>query len=409
MIKSISISNYKSFGDVSLELSPFSVFIGPNAAGKTNLIDAFRFIQESVDGDHIFNVARRRLGWHGIRCQKKNEQIVSFALTGVYSGDFKISFKELENAFAPPSFQYSFSFRHEELIDEYIVTDEQAEIRSRLLDSTPDAEQGKLSSFKREESTVLVYEYFEPEWEKRQIPVSDLNRGYLFIASRFDSLASPVVSDEIMHWRFYDPDPQAARSPSRMTKPVFMSETGDTLALVLDELSKEDNGEDYSNRARLRDIMQTMVPGFEDWETELAPNGEIIFRVKESHLQDTLHPVMVSDGTVRLLVILAALLYPQRTSVVFIEEPERNLHPLVMEQLVDLMRVISEEVQIIVTTHSADFVRYCRPEEVFLMDKVEGLTKARRADSIEQIDKFLQLFALDELWLQGDLEVGIPL
>jgi AAA15 family ATPase/GTPase len=57
MIKSISISNFKSFGDgTPLTLAPFSVFVGPNAAGKSNLVDAFRFVQDCLS-EHLVNLS----------------------------------------------------------------------------------------------------------------------------------------------------------------------------------------------------------------------------------------------------------------------------------------------------------------------------------------------------------------
>jgi predicted ATPase len=79
-----------------------------------------------------------------------------------------------------------------------------------------------------------------------------------------------------------------------------------------------------------------------------------------------------------------------------------------MEHLADLMREVSSQMQIIVTTHSTDFVRYCQPGEVYLLDKVNGCTQVVPASSIEQIGEFLNHFTLDQLWLQGHLERGIP-
>jgi len=72
------------------------------------------------------------------------------------------------------------------------------------------------------------------------------------------------------------------------------------------------------------------------------------------------------------------------------------------------MREAAAQTQVIVTTHSADFLRYCRPEEVYLMDKMDGCTQIMRASNIEQISEFLKRFTLDQLWLQGYLERSIP-
>jgi len=234
------------------------------------------------------------------------------------------------------------------------------------------------------------------------------NRGRLFVGATFSSLAGLVISDEIMRWRFYDPDPRQARIPSLAQRVVSVSETGDTLALVLHQLRHgKDNGSGLHQK--LLDVVQGMVPGFADWETEQLADGRIAFKVREHGLRGSLPSLLVSDGTVRLLTILSALFWSELPpSAIFIEEPERSLHPSAMGQLAELMREAAAQTQVIVTTHSADFLRYCRPEEVYLMDKMDGCTQIMRASNIEQISEFLKRFTLDQLWLQGYLERSIP-
>jgi predicted ATPase len=272
------------------------------------------------------------------------------------------------------------------------------------------AEQQELSAFERTTSKVNLRETIgAKKTRQEELDVVEANRGHLFTAATFSSLASLVISNEIRRWRFYDPDPRLARTPSLAQSVVSVSETGDTLALVLHQLRRGEEGDGNGLREKLLDIVQVMVPGFEDWETEQLADGRIAFKVRERGLRGTLPALLVSDGTVRLLTILAALFWSQLPpSTIFIEEPERSLHPAVMGQLADLMREVSSQTQIIITTHSADFVRHCRPGEVYLLDKVDGCTQAVQASSIEQIDEFLKRFTLDQLWLQGHLELGIP-
>jgi predicted ATPase len=192
----------------------------------------------------------------------------------------------------------------------------------------------------------------------------------------------------------------------------FMSEKGETLALVLHQIHDHsgDGSDNEGFRSKLLNVMRMFVPGFEDWMTEHLIDGRISYKIKEKALKGALPPSLISDGTIRLLTLLTALLYNRdRPSTVFIEEPERSLHPLVMQHLVELMREVSRDFQVIVTTHSPDFARYCRPEEVYFVDKVDGLTQIVRAQDIEQIEQFFQSFTIDQLWLQGYLERGLPM
>ncbi len=400
MIEEIRIANFKSFGDdFILALSPFSVFIGPNAAGKSNLMDAFRFLRECV-AEGLEAAVARRAGWSNLRCRRRRKGTLSLDVTGTLGSEtLNISYgrkkkKKEEKQFHNLRFAYGLRFNQN-----LVVVKEYG-----YLAGVPEGaeEEQEISAFERDMEFVTIRELGE---EPRQLPVGEENQTALFVRTRFFSLASSIISDVCWGWRFYDPLTRSARLPAEIRTPHFVSETGDNLAAVLHAIRSSNGGV----RERIRNLLQMLVPGFEDWETEPLADGRIAFRIRESRLKGSLPATAISDGTVRLLILLSALLWSEiPPTAIFLEEPERNLHPLVLEQLVQLMREVSSQTQVIVTTHSADFVRYCRPEEVYLMDRVEGCTQVVRASSVDQIREFLQQFTLDELWLQGYLERGRP-
>ncbi|MBC7225771.1 MAG: AAA family ATPase [Thermoflexales bacterium] len=395
MIQEIRIANFKSFGDeIYFPLSPFSVFIGPNAAGKSNLMDAFRFLRECV-AEGMETAVARRAGWSNLRCRRRRKGSTLLGVRGtlgVETLNIAVGRKKTQ-PFRNLRFTYDLMF-HQELV----VLEEKG-----ALIGIPEGieEEQEISAFERDTEYVTIREWSD---SPRKLSVGEANQKELFVRTRFFSLASSIISDMFLGWRFYDPLTQSARFPTEIRTPHFVSETGDNLAAVLHVIRS--NG---GTRERIRDLLQMLVPGFEDWETEELADGRITFRVRESGVRGALPSIAISDGTVRLLILLSALLWSDiPPAAIFLEEPERNLHPLVLEPLVQLMREVSAQTQVIVTTHSADFVRHCLPEEVYLMDKVDGCTQIVRADSIEQIQEFLQHFTLDELWLQGYLERGRP-
>lgn len=407
MIDTISIRNFKSFGDdVSVDLAAFNVFVGPNASGKTNLVDAFRFAQHCVN-EGIGPAVARRYGWSNIRCRRRPHAIMSFALAGSMPDDLtlKVGGKDLE--FAKPQFRYNFSFSHHN--DVLLVTEENGYLDGGAREEGERGSGKRISAFRRTVDNIHLEESTSENGHGAQeISVLKPNQDRLFVAATFSSLAAVVINNEMTRWRFYDPDPRLARLPSLAHSVDAVSETGDTLALVLHELRRAAPG-DGDLRQRLLDLLQVLVPGFEDWDTEQLADGRIAFKIRERGLRGTLPSLLMSDGTVRLLTILAALLWAEvPPSAIFIEEPERSLHPAVMGPLVELMREVSQQTQIFVTTHSADFVRHCQPEEVYLLDKVDGCTRISPATDVEQIHQFLKRFTLDQLWLQGHLERGIP-
>ena len=399
MIQEIRLANFKSFGpSTTIPLSPFSVFIGPNAAGKSNLIDAFRFLQECVK-DGIKAAAERRDGWNLLRCRRLDlDSKISLELKWVYGPETSevVYVKEDERKnFTPTSLLYSLTFDQD-----FAVVHE-----GGFLYGVPKGEerQREISAFHRDQEKVEIR---EPLGEKvSRLHVQEINRSMLFISDRFQPpLVALFINTAVQSWRFHKILPDEARRPAKMYPSSRVSETGDNLAAVLHQL-QSGNGH---LREELLELMQSLVPEFEDWETEQLLDGRIIFKVRERSTQVAFPPIAVSDGTIRLMAILAALLWSQEFSfgpaAVFIEEPEWCVHPFVLEQLSQLMREVSRTTQVIVTTHSAEFVSYCLPEEVYLMDKVDGCTRIGRADKIDHIREFLKHFTLGELWVRRYLE-----
>lgn len=409
MIRQFRVNNFRSFGKLDLRLGGFNVFIGANGSGKSNLIDAFKFLRDAVAEGLTVAVSRRE-GWQGVRCRKLYQQQVDFVLNGKSSMEaVPLELTEgKQETISDFEYDYNVSFLSED--GDYRVVHEEGCLTGKIAST---AQRGEVSSFERGSTEAEVRGSLEPGADKRKYPVLRQNKNRLFLATRFFSLASVVIGREIEGWRFYYPDPEKARQPHRVEEVDSLSESGDNLALVLHQLEREASENSGKNGGRIRDqitaIMQQLVPGFEDWRTEQGADGRMYLKVKERPIRGLLAPSLVSDGTIRLLTMLTALLYGRaKPCTVFIEEPEHCLHPLVMQDLVNLMREVSKETQIVVTTHSPDFVRYCRPEEVFLMDKPKGFTHVVRAREIKDIDSFLTNFTLDQLWTMGYLQPRLP-
>ncbi len=405
MIERVSIRNFKSFGEpTDLDLGSFCVFIGPNAAGKSNLMDVFRFLRDSL-AEGLEMAVARRLGWKSLRCRKRKDRHVSFSIYGKPRDSLSIKLgKRRAVEFSSPRFEYHLVFDAD-----LQVTSEKAFLFAYPADGRDEIE---VSSFQRSSDSVHVKEIIpraagRTDLKEDEIRVAEANRQRLFLAAPFLSLAGLVILEELQGWRFYDLDPQKARYPSMVQEADFLSETGDNLAVMLHQLRLKSRG-DGDLYLRIRSLMQEMVPGFEDWETEQLADGRIGFKIRERGLRGALPSLALSDGTVRLLAILITLLGAGAApGTVFIEEPERSLHPALMEPLVQVMREASSQIQILVTTHSAELVRYCQPQEVYLVDKVEGCTRIIQVSTVDQIDEFLKVFTLEQLWLQGYLERGV--
>ena len=154
--------------------------------------------------------------------------------------------------------------------------------------------------------------------------------------------------------------------------------------------------------AELNAAMAGLVPDFHGVGVrELVGDGRRTFFVKEAPLRGELAPASISDGTVRLLGLVAFCLGRGDASLLSIEEIENGLHPFVLQPVVELLRKASKSRQVLVTTHSAAVLDHLKPNEVLCAEKRDGATVIQRASSEEQLGEFKSSFTLGELFAQG--------
>ncbi len=110
----------------------------------------------------------------------------------------------------------------------------------------------------------------------------------------------------------------------------------------------------------------------------------------------------MSDGAMRILGYLTALMAPPVPDVLLIEGPEEGLHPKTVEELVASFRQVQNDqsVQILLTTHSPDFVSWLKPEEIIVVRRgTDGYTEARRMADVPNVEKWMEVLNPGDLWL----------
>lgn len=398
MITELQLTNFKSITNEPIKLGNLNAFIGANAAGKTNFVDSLQFIRDiKVLG--LSSAVARRYGWQNTlrRGLDQKEKISAKIkcdcpqkLKGFEVGRKKYKFIDLEYEITA-----AYSGR------KFYIDSERYHSRSQYQD-------GKVEeAFERTLRSVKISAAIFPYALRRGRKIPITFDDQLFIDKGFPLITADLLSTIIDNWRFYDFDVNSARKPCVDEGQEVLQRDGSNLALVLDKLTRSRKENSRRIRERIQKIMRNLIPSFENWKTEKQFDSSISFTIYEAGIKKTLLPRMISDGTVRLLSILVALFgQPHTTDLICIDEPERYLHPQVFEPLIQLMRDISNEKQIIVTTHSAELVKHLRPSEVFMVDKVNNATRIVNAQDVQMIDKFLKEFSLDELWLKGYLEGG---
>ena len=394
MIKEFRISNFKSIADKPITLGNFNVLIGANASGKSNFVDSLRFLHDLISDGLSISVGRR-YGWENVITRGKDKS-VKISADLVYEFKYGVEeFKYKKKTYYPLDIKYKLEIGHnlrrhyiniEKLVARFehdkIVTVEEFERLRRKIQIRNSL------TFGKQTSTTAPKRADEAP----------------FLQAGFACAGSNILYDIIDDWRFYDIDVQVARSSCYEGEQHILLDDGRNLAVVLDKLQEPSL---RHVRKQVMELMSMLVPGFSSWLTVKQFDGSLGYKIRETGIKKAILPQMASDGTIRLLCIILALLYqPSTAALICIDEPERYLHPQIFEPIVDIMRAVSEVTQLVVTTHSTELVKWLEPSELFLVDKIDNVTQIVRAQDVSMVDEFLKELSLDELWLGGYLQGG---
>ena len=135
----------------------------------------------------------------------------------------------------------------------------------------------------------------------------------------------------------------------------------------------------------------------------LAPNTinpeYIILNWREQDIDPDIifGPNQLSDGTLRLMALITLLLQPQPPELIIIDEPELGLHPYAILVLTALLKSVSRQTQIIVSTQSVTLVDQLEPEHIVVVDRVDDQSVFRRLNE-QDLGSWLEDYSLGELW-----------
>jgi predicted ATPase len=217
------------------------------------------------------------------------------------------------------------------------------------------------------------------------------------------------VSESVSGWMVYHFHDTSKMARMRREQPVRnfreLEPDAGNLAAFLYRMKSGSGGSAYR---RIRETVQLVAPYFDDFllEPETKGDNEVIrleWRQKGSRFP--FQAWQLSDGTIRFICLAAALLQPEPPSAIVIDEPELGLHPFALEVLASLVREAATRTQIIVSTQSPVLLSAFEPEDVIVVDRVDGASRFRRLES-EPLKGWLEDYTLGELVQKNVIEAG---
>ncbi len=420
-IKTVSVSNFKSFSELKVELGKFNVLIGANASGKSNFIQIFRFLRDTID--YGLNNAIAMQG--GIEyC--RNMSIGSSAdssLEIVLAKQFRISIPKGPRLIGLRIYETTYRVLMEfkkkgrglrGVGDQLIVKCECIELerskagkerKERIVEREKlglgeiilSNENGKLQAQLNLPDDVPIEEedVFPPflQGEKLQ-GITLLKVPSLFFISPLSEILSGIS--------VYDFDPRLPKKAVPITGKAELEEDGSNLALVLNHII-----EDKEKKRKFSNLIKDLLPFVADVDIEEFADKSLLFKLREIyHKRPYLPPSLISDGTINITALIIAL-YFEKKSLIIIEEPERNIHPSLIARVIDMMKDASREKQIIVSTHNPEIVRHTGLENLLLVSRDKhGFSTICRAGEKEEIRTFLSNeMGIEDLYVQNLLGI----
>lgn len=403
LIKRLNLKKLLSFNDFTVELGQLNVLIGPNAVGKSNLIEAIGLLQaapKSLAAAILRGGGVRQWIWLGdavtspIATVECDVRLPSYGHTGsnhrtVDSVVYSLQFSENSNGFVILNEQWANPTAEPRNSGVYLDRAEfSATFRPEYAKRMENSAQSQMipppPGFVFSSTESLLSQYKNPADET---PIRD-------VASQFSN---------IRIFREFKTGPQSATryGVSTSLPKDSLVDGSDNLALVLLDLNF------LGVHDRIRDYLRRFCERFEDVKINV---GEGLARVylRETGLSEMLSAIRMSDGTLKFLSLLAALFHPSPPALICIEEPEIGLHPDALQLVAEALMEASQTIQLIVTTHSDALVDALtdRPESVLVCERDFNNGSQMKRLSKEHLKEWLQHYTLGHLWRKGEIGGG---
>lgn len=314
---SIELTNWKNFTHAQVELSERVFLVGPNASGKSNFLDAFRFLYDlSRPGGGLQNACDARGGVSKIR---------SLSARRVNTIGIRVVMRD-DNA----EWIYEIIFKQEGQIQRQgtpLIDKEVVHHNGELILNRPDEEDRK------------------DDLRLTQTALEQINFNYAF-------RDIPAFFETIHYLHLV---PQIVRNGVLMNDPNVPETFGGNF---LERVAREKKNIRNARFRRIQEILSTAVPQFEEIRLEKDDRGAPHLQVSYRHWRDKpakQDESQLSDGTLRMIALLWAL--EEGAGPLLLEEPELSLHTSIVRQLVPFMhRNNRKSRQIILSTHSYELL-----------------------------------------------------
>jgi predicted ATPase len=350
MMTTLAISGYRSLRDIRVRLSRLTIVTGANGSGKSSLYRALKLLADIAQGRIIQSLAAegglQSTLWAGpesfSRAMKTGNQPVQ--------GTVRKNAISLKLGFSGEDYGYA--------IDLGLPT---VEFASSLFSTDPviKAESlwtgerlGRSNAFALRNGPGVRIRDNKGEWQHAYTQLAPFDSMMTHCSDPREAIELLVLRERMRDWRFYDhmrTDAEApARKPQVGTYTPVLAADGSDIAAAIQTIREIGDGK------QMKDAIADAFPG-----GSVSVTGSGAYLQVEMRQHGLLRPLLaseLSDGTLRYLLLIAALLSPRPPALMILNEPETSLHPDLLPALARLIVQASKQCQMIVVSHAAALV-----------------------------------------------------
>lgn len=340
MLRTLAVSGYRSLRDVVVPLGPLTVVTGPNGSGKSNLYRALRLLAAAADGRVVGALAGEgglpSVLWAGPE-------------NGGTQGTVRRKPIAVQLGFASDELGY--------LVDLGIPPSDPSAANPFARD--PEIKREQVFAGACAKPATLLIDRLRAHTRVREASWTSLEQKLAPYESIITDLADGDTGPELLSlrramggWRFYDHfrvDMDApARRPQVGTRTQTLSHDGATLAATWATIVDAGQG------AALDRAVEHAFPGSR--VEVVAAEGQFRLTLRQPGILRPLETAELSDGTLRFLLLCAALLPARPAPLLVLNEPEASLHTSLLAPLARLIEDAARLTQVIVVSHAAALV-----------------------------------------------------
>lgn len=417
MLTRIEIDGFKTFRDFSVDLLPFQVILGPNAAGKSNLFDALHLLSRLAEAD-------LQTAFQDLRGEPAEMFTIASHSGPVNEMSFAVEVlidPVVRDPWGVPvrpkhtriRYELKLARRTARGVERLYVTDEAASpimVRDdRWTKKAPSLSKPFRNKYvKRVRSRATPWlatnlEHDPPSFEiyqdgragrKRPADAAESTNLSGFTSAEFPHLFA--LREELRSWRFLQLNPEGLRRPNAKLTSNRLTHDGSNLAAVLARIENVTKCADRPNGI-IADISATLshlVPGVRSLqvvEDEKRNEYRIDIIMRDGN---TFPSRVLSDGTLRILALVALMHDPEERGLICFEEPENGVHPFRLGQMIDTLRSLSTSLeddettpdeplkQVLLNSHSPVVLKNLRESQILFADVVTRVDPSGESGSV---------------------------